>query len=373
MEKPSGRLPSWIRRTNRFWVWTPKGADYGWLFTRNDIITLLDSCFKLFFHQCPTGMQGSGFVIFCHCLCKFAALVGDSNPIFNACRSSSVAFPIQMLWMQQTGNYWEIHMSLGLGVQMGYWVGKRRNVLPDPLTATDPIPAWLSPVAGDDPTGGGPVVTADTRVRSYTAVHRNTFSGWIGCTLFAARSNSAACLHTTRRNTRWCHHLLPQQHCAQVLWNWPPSEPGCCLLASVRLHGHKPEPKPCCISMPVHRSSTCMPCTPWQCQIATVVEDCHDAGIGSDPHRRGLGVSFGLVPLFSFNVAPGPSEISSVPVTMSNKIWYSDILEIELGVQMYPGDCPGTDVHISVCLQWQVVQERGQTLGHVWTAQVWQF
>ena len=56
----------------------PQGADYGWLFAHNDIITLLDLCFKLFFHQCPTGMQGSGFVIFCHCLCTFAALVGDS-------------------------------------------------------------------------------------------------------------------------------------------------------------------------------------------------------------------------------------------------------------------------------------------------------
>ena len=30
--------------------------------------------------------------------------------------------------------------------------------------------------------------------------------------------------------------------------------------------------------------------------------------------------NFGLVTLFSFNVAPGPSEISSVPVTISNKI-----------------------------------------------------
>ena len=253
--------------------------------------------------------------------------------------------------------------SVGLGVQTGYWVGKMRNVLPDPLTAADPIPAWLSPVAGNDLTGGGPVVTADTRVRSYTVVHRNTLSGWIGCTLFATGSNSAACQPTTRRDTHWCHHLLLQQHCAQVLWNWPPSEPGWCLLASVRLHGHKPEPKPCCISMPVHRSSTCMPCTSWQHQIATVVEGCHDAGIGSDPHCRGHGVSFGLVPLFSFSVAPGPSEISSVPVTISDKIWYSDILEIELGVQMYPGDCPGTDVHISACLQWQVVQERRQTSG----------
>ena len=30
---------------------------------------------------------------------------------------------------------------------------------------------------------------------------------------------------------------------------------------------------------------------------------------------------------------------------------------------MYPGDCPSTDVHISVRLQRQVVQERGQTSG----------
>ena len=47
------------------------------------------------------------------------------------------------------------------------------------LTAIDPIPAWLSPAAGDDPTGGGPVGTADTRVGSYTAGRKNTFRGCI--------------------------------------------------------------------------------------------------------------------------------------------------------------------------------------------------
>ena len=47
------------------------------------------------------------------------------------------------------------------------------------LNAIDPIPAWLSPAAGDDPTGGGPVGTADTRVGSYTAGRKNTFRGCI--------------------------------------------------------------------------------------------------------------------------------------------------------------------------------------------------
>ena len=72
---------------------------------------------KLFFYQYPTGMQGSGFVILCLCLCNFAALVGNSKPIFNTCQNKSyiylenllVAFPIQMLWIQETGNYREIH------------------------------------------------------------------------------------------------------------------------------------------------------------------------------------------------------------------------------------------------------------------------
>ena len=75
--------------------------------------------------------------------------------------------------MQQTGNYREIHTWMGFGVQTGYQVGKRGNVLPDPLTAADPIPAWLSPVAGDDPTGGGPVVTADARVRYFEVTPRS--------------------------------------------------------------------------------------------------------------------------------------------------------------------------------------------------------
>ena len=60
-------------------------------------------------------------------------------------------------------------------------------MLPDPLSAADPIPAWLSPTAGDDPTGGGSVGTADTCVRSYTAVRKNTFSSCIVCTLLCRR------------------------------------------------------------------------------------------------------------------------------------------------------------------------------------------
>ena len=76
---------------------------------------------------------------------------------------------------------------MGFGVQTGYQVGKRGNVLPDPLTAADPIPALLSPVAGDDPTVGGPVGTADKRVRSYTAVRKNTFRGCTVCTLLCRR------------------------------------------------------------------------------------------------------------------------------------------------------------------------------------------
>ena len=72
----------------------PQGADYGWLFARNDVITLLD---LLFFHQCPTGMEGSGYVILCLCLCNFAALVGDSKPIFNACQKKSFIWIIFQL------------------------------------------------------------------------------------------------------------------------------------------------------------------------------------------------------------------------------------------------------------------------------------
>ena len=76
---------------------------------------------------------------------------------------------------------------MGFGVQAGYSVGRMRNVLPDLLTAADPIPTWLLPVAGDDLTGGGPVGTADTRVQSYTTVCKNTFCGCIVCTLLCCR------------------------------------------------------------------------------------------------------------------------------------------------------------------------------------------
>ena len=83
----------------------------------------------------------------------------------------------------------------------------------------------------------------------------------------------------------------------------------------------------------------------------------------------GTACSFGLVPLVGFSVAPGPNEISSVSVTVSDtksviKCGFAlpcRHMEVELGVQIYPGDCPGTNVHlISVCFQ-QVVQEHGQT------------
>ena len=74
----------------------PQGADYGWLFACNDVITLLNLCFKLFFHQCRTGMQGSGFVILCLCHCNFAPLVSDSKPIFNTCQKKSFIWIFQL-------------------------------------------------------------------------------------------------------------------------------------------------------------------------------------------------------------------------------------------------------------------------------------
>ena len=95
--------------------------------------------------------------------------------------------------MQETGNYREIHTWIGLEAQTGYWVGKRRNVPPDLLTAADPIPAWLSPVAGDDLTGGGPVGTADTRVRSYTAVRKNTFRSCMYTSLLLGPTRRPVC------------------------------------------------------------------------------------------------------------------------------------------------------------------------------------
>ena len=42
-------------------------------------------------------MQGSGFVILCLCFCNFAALVGDSKPIFNACQKKSFIWIIFQL------------------------------------------------------------------------------------------------------------------------------------------------------------------------------------------------------------------------------------------------------------------------------------
>ena len=53
-------------------------------------------------------------------------------------------------------------------------------------------------------------------------------------------------------------------------------------------------------------------------QVVTVVEGCHDAGIGSDHIAGDTAYSFGLVPLVSFSVAPGPNEMSSVSVTVSH-------------------------------------------------------
>ena len=168
-----------------------------------------------------------------------------------------------MLWKRQISNYREIHTWKGSGVQTGYWVGKRRNVLPDLLTAADPIPAWLSPVAGDDPTGGGPVGTADTRVWSYTAVRKNTFRGCIVCTLLCRRvllGGLSALL------AAWCPLVSPPSPSAALCTGAVSPIPiGTWLLpVGVGTLGHTPEPKPRCILMPVHRSSPCRPCSLWR-------------------------------------------------------------------------------------------------------------
>ena len=46
---------------------------------------------KLFFYQCPTGMQGSGFVILCLCLSNFAALVGNSKPVLIPAKTKAIS------------------------------------------------------------------------------------------------------------------------------------------------------------------------------------------------------------------------------------------------------------------------------------------
>ena len=173
---------------------------------------------------------------------------------------------------------------------------------------------------------------------------------------FAAGSDSAACLPSTRLDARWCRHLLLQQHCV-----------------GVGTHGHTPEQKPRCISMPVHRSSPCRPLVSGGAvvQVVTVVEGCHDAGIGSDPHRRGHGVQLRLSPASPFQRRSRFQwNFLCVGHSIRHKICYQvrlrltwRLMEVELGVQIYPGGCPGTDVHhVSVGCQ-QVVQEHGRTSG----------
>ena len=53
-------------------------------------------------------------------------------------------------------------------------------------------------------------------------------------------------------------------------------------------------------------------------QVASVVEGCHDAGIGSDPHRRGHGVQLRLGAASQFQRRSRSSEISSVSVSVSD-------------------------------------------------------
>ena len=173
---------------------------------------------------------------------------------------------------------------------------------------------------------------------------------------FAAGSDSAACLPSTRLDARWCRHLLLQQHCV-----------------GVGTHGHTPEQKPRCISMPVHWSSPCRPLVFGGAvvQVVTVLEGCHDADIGSDPHRRGHGVQLRLSPASPFQRRSRSQwNFLCVGHSIRHKICYQvrlrltwRLMEVELGVQIYPGGCPGTSVHpVSVGCQ-QVVQEHGRTSG----------
>ena len=111
---------------------------------------------------------------------------------------------------------------------------------------------------------------------------------------FAAGSDSAACLPSSLLDARWCRRLL-QQHCAQVLWVRSPSEPGCCLSASVLLvirQNRSPGVSLC--QFTDFRRVGHVVFGGAVVQVAAVVEGCHDAGIGNDPHRRGHGVQLRL-------------------------------------------------------------------------------
>ena len=200
-----------------------------------------------------------------------------------------------MLWMQQIGNYWEIHTWMGFGVETGYWVGKRRNVLPDPLSAANPIPTWLSPAAGDDPTGGRSVGTADTCVRSYTEVRKNTFRGCIVCTLLWRRVRLGG---LTALHAAWCPLVSPPSSSAALCTGAVSPIPiGTSVAASVLLdirQNRSPGVSRCQFTGLRRVGHVVFGVT--VVQVVTVVEGCRDAGIGSDPHRRGHGLQLQLSP-----------------------------------------------------------------------------
>ena len=114
---------------------------------------------------------------------------------------------------------------------------------------------------------------------------------------FVAGSNTAACLPSIRL-------VSPPFPSAALCTGVVSLTPiGTWLLpVGVGTLGHTLEPKPRCISMPVHRSSPCRPCESGGAvvQVVTVVEGCHDAGIGSDLHRRGRGVQLRFSPSSRF-------------------------------------------------------------------------
>ena len=51
----------------------------------------------------------------------------------------------------------------------------------------------------------------------YSRRGHNTIVLQLYAHIFAAGSDSAVCLPSTRLDARWCRRLLLQQHCAQVL------------------------------------------------------------------------------------------------------------------------------------------------------------
>ena len=116
-------------------------------------------------------------------------------------------------------------------------------------------------------------------------------------------------------------------------------------------------------------------------QVAAVVEGCHDAGIGSDPHRRGHGVQLRLSPASQFQCRSARSQWNFLCVghSIRHKICYQVrlrrliwcLIEVELRVQIYPGGCPGTDVHPG--RQRWLSAGRGGARADVGTVQVWQF